>query len=96
MRSVRGHVRPHKPNQDDFAVNRVLGVKLTPAILEFPDLRRIQNAVLAIGPGQSPLMGLWIVRAQRQTFNVTRRTIDLDRVQLDAPIPNLVADAGAL
>src|SRR5579864_2708433 len=96
MRRARGRVRPDKSNQDGFAINRVLGEKLTPSILEFADLGWVKDAILAIGPIESPLVGLRVVQTQRQTFDVPRVSIDLDRVQLRAPIPNLVADARTL
>src|SRR6266404_7296092 len=59
---VRGGVRPNKSNQDNFALPCVLGVKLTASILELADLRRVNSAVLAVGPIESPLVGLGIVQ----------------------------------
>ena len=92
VRRTRGHVRPNKSNQDNFAVNRILGEKLAASILEFADLGWIQDAILAVGPIEPPLVGLRIVQPESQAFDVARsRTINLDRVQLSAAVPNLVA-----
>src|SRR5579862_3140053 len=50
VRRIRGQVRPDVSNQYGFAIDRILSVKLAASILEFPHLRWIQLAVLAIGP----------------------------------------------
>src|SRR5579864_3073117 len=92
MRRTRGQVGPSIANQNDSAVNRILGEELAAPILEFADLRRVHDANLAIGPIEPPLMGFRVVNTQGQTLNVAGWTIDLNGVQLGAAIPNLVTD----
>jgi len=58
---TRGQVRPGISNNDALSIQHVLGVKLTPSILEFTDLGRIQDAILAVGPIKAPLTSLGIV-----------------------------------
>ena len=96
MGHIRGHIRPIKSNQDGFPINRILGEKLAMSILKFADLGWVQDPNFAIGPVEPPLMGLRIVYAKGETFDVAGWTIDLDRVQLGAAIPNLETRPGAL
>ena len=76
MRHIRGRVRPIKSNKDGFAVDCVLGDKLAVPVLELSDLRWVKDANLAVGPIESPLVGLGTVHAQSQTFDVAGWTID--------------------
>ena len=96
MGRVRRHVRPGITNQDGLAIDRVLGEKFPASILEFANLRRVNDAILAVGPIKSPLVRLRIVRTQRQPFDVAGRALCLERVQLRPAIPKLVADSGAV
>ena len=77
MRRIRGHVGPNESNKDCFAVNRILSEKLTLSILEFADLGWVKDANLAVGPIEAPLVGLRIVQAQGESFDVTFGAIDL-------------------
>ena len=97
MGRIRGHVRPNKSNQDNFAVDFVLRVELAASILEFADLRRIQNSDLAVGPIEAPLVSLRIVETQRQAFDVPGNgTIGFELLQLSATIPNLEGDGSTV
>ena len=66
-----------KSNQDGLAIDRVLGEELTASILEFADLRRVQDANFLVGPIQPPLVRLRIVETQSQTFDMAGWAIDL-------------------
>ena len=61
MGHIRGHVRPNKSNKDSFAIHCILSEELAASILEFADLGWIQDAILAVGPIEAPLVGLGIV-----------------------------------
>ena len=65
MGRIRSQVGPNESNQDGFAINRILGEKLTASISEFADLGRVRDAILAVGPIEPPLVGLQIVIATR-------------------------------
>src|ERR1700683_5800929 len=95
MGRIRRGIRPSKSKKNGVAINRILGEKLAASVLEFADLGRIQDANLPVGPIESPLVGLRIVYAQGQAFDVAGWAIELDRIQACA-IPNLAADAGAV
>jgi hypothetical protein len=87
---VRGGVRPNKSNKDSFALPCVLGLKLAAPILELADLGRVHSAVLAVGPIESPLVGLGILQTEGQTFNMASfRAIGVELLQISAAIPNL-------
>src|SRR6516162_1087167 len=96
MGRVRSHARPVEPHKDAFAIQCVLGVKLTASFLELTDLRYNHDAILAVGPIESPLTRLRIVQTQGQSFEVAGGTIDLDLVQLGAAVPHLEAGAGTV
>src|SRR5579864_1427273 len=93
MGRIRGHVRPSISNKDGLAIDGILGKKLAASILESSDLGWVQDASLAIGPIEPPLVGLRVIGAHGQTFEAYW-VIYLDGVQLGAAIPNLEADAG--
>ena len=96
MRRIRSNVRPDKSNKDAFSIQHVLGIKLAASILELADLGYDHGAILAVGPIEFPLAGLRVIQTQSQTFDVAGRPINLDRVQLSAALPNLVADTCAI
>ena len=97
MGRAGGGVRPNKSNKDDLAINRILGEELAASVLEFSDLGRVHHANLAVSPIEPPLVGLRIVQAQGQAFDMPGSgAIDLDRVQLRAAVPNLVADPSSV
>ncbi len=53
-------------------------VEFTAALPELTDHRRsAQVAVSSVCPVNVPLMGLWVVQAQTQTFDMTFRISDL-------------------
>src|SRR5271154_41983 len=62
--------RPIVSNEDGFAVDGVLAVKVAVSIFEFADLGRVGNAGSANGPIQTPLVILGIVEAHDQAFDV--------------------------
>ena len=96
MRRICDQICPKKSNNDTFPIKYVLRIELAPPVLEFTDLRRVHDSILAIRPIKAPLMRLRIVCAEREPLDVTGRAIHLDRVEFCAAIPNLVADARAL
>src|SRR5580692_7684348 len=97
VRRAGGGIRPKKSNQDHFAINRILSVELAASILEFADLRRVQNANLAVGPIQPPLVGLRIVQPHGQTFDMSAsRAVRFELLDLSAPVPNLSGDRSAV
>jgi hypothetical protein len=81
---IGGQVGPIKSNEDSLAIDGVLGEKLTVSILELADLRWIEDANFAVGPIESPLVGLRIVHAQGQAFDVAGWTADFDLVNTGA------------
>src|ERR1700722_9456761 len=90
MRHLRVSLRPNKSNNNHSAVQCVLRVELTRSILEPSDLRRNEQAVLAGGPCEVPLVGFRIVGAQREPLDVPgSRAIGLEFLDLRASIPNL-------
>src|SRR5579863_7966959 len=70
--------RPIVSNEDGFAVDCVLGVKVAVSIFEFADLRRIGGAGFADGPVQAPLMVFGIVETHDQAFDVAGRTVGFE------------------
>src|SRR4029077_8383395 len=90
MRHLRVGLRPNKSNNKHSAVPRVLRVELTRSIPEPPDLWRNEQAVLAIGPREVPLVCFRIVGAQREPLDVPGSgAISLELLDLRASIPNL-------
>src|SRR5258708_38729141 len=61
MVRIRGNVGPDNSNQDGFAIERLLGVKLTAPIFEFTDGGLAQSAVITFRKIHAPLTNLGIV-----------------------------------
>src|SRR5580704_14901592 len=57
----RSDIRPDHPHKKSLAVKCVLAQKLTASISEFADVGRIQDAGLAAGPIEPPLVRFGIV-----------------------------------
>src|ERR1700746_554587 len=90
MRHLRVGLRPNESNNNHSAVQRVLRVELTRSILEPPDLWRNEQAVLAVGPCEVPLVSFGIVGAKREPLDVPGSgAIGLELLDLSASIPNL-------
>jgi hypothetical protein len=98
----RGQVRPDIANQYGFAVDRILSEKLAASILEFPDLRRIQLANLAVGPtpqarerGAEPVIRLAIHldSLARRSLRVMCTSSLLNHVLFDRHKETAVAEA---
>lgn len=70
--------------------------KNSPPILDLAHRRLAQSATTEAGEIEVPLLGLWIVQTQAQTFEMTRRPIGFKLDQIGATIPNLSDDRGAL
>src|SRR5579862_211174 len=97
MRHLRVGLRPNKSNNDHSPVQRVLRVELTRSIFEPPDLWRNEQAVLAVGPREVPLVRFRIVGAQRESLDVPGSgAIGLEFLDLRASIPNLPRHRGAV
>src|SRR5712691_3522682 len=93
---TRRDVRYHEPNQDGSAIQCFLVVEFATSSLEFADRGLAQSAVVAVGKIEAPLVGLWIVEAQVQTFEVPLRAIGLEFQQIGGAIPNLSNDGSAV
>src|SRR5580698_3152669 len=59
-------VRPNGPDQDGFAIERVLTEEFATAVFEFPNFRVAERTVLAGSEGLAPLMSLRVVEKQGQ------------------------------
>jgi hypothetical protein len=71
--------------------------KNSPApILDLAHRRLAQRATTDAGEIEVPLVGLWTVQTQAQTFEMTCRPIGFKLDQIGATIPNLSDDRGAL
>src|SRR5579872_2012588 len=92
MRHARIGLRPDESDQNCLSVDNILRIELALSILKLANLRRIKNPVLAVGPVQSPLMGLRIVQAQSQALDVPACTIGFELLDLGSAIPELARD----
>src|SRR5258708_21772138 len=93
---IRRDVRYNEPNKDGSAIQCFLVVEFAASILELTDRGLAQGAVVAVGKIEAPLVGLWIVETQVQTFEVPFWAIGLELYQIGAAIPNLSNDGSAL
>ncbi len=93
---TRRDVRYNEPNKDGSAIQCFLVVEFAASILELADRGLAQGAVVAVGKIEAPLVGLWIVETQVQTFEVPFWAIGLELYQIGAAIPNLSNDGSAL
>src|ERR1700733_1977314 len=91
---MRSQCSPVISNEDALVAQGVLRVKLAVTLLEFPDLRNCDDAVLAVGPVEPPLAGLGIVQAQCETLDAPVWTVGQECVELGSPTPERVAAAG--
>src|SRR5579862_9583917 len=64
VRCIPGGIGPNKSNVDGAALPRLLVVKLTTSILELADHGLFYKAILAVGPIDTPLMRLRIVKTK--------------------------------
>jgi hypothetical protein len=62
--------------------------KLGASILEFADHPLAQSGILAVGPIDSPLLGLRIVQTEREAFDVAGLTGGFELFQICAAIPD--------
>ena|SRR5216683_4266349 len=93
---IRRDVRYNEPNKDGSAIQCFLVVEFAASILELADRGLAQSAVVAVGKIEAPLVGLWIVEAQVQTFEVPLLAIGLELQQIGASIPNLSNDGSSV
>src|SRR5713226_6048577 len=93
---IRRDVRYNEPNKGGSAIQCFLVVEFAASILELADCGLAQGAVVAVGKIEAPLVGLWIIETQVQTFEVPFRAIGLELYQIGAAIPNLSNDGSAL
>src|SRR5207302_10689414 len=89
---IRRDVRKDLAHEDGPPLEALLIEELAAAVPELTHRRRAQRALLAVRPTEAPLVGLRVVEAQRQTFDVTPPSVDFDLLQLGAAVPDL-ADA---
>src|SRR6266852_5905391 len=93
---IRRDVRYNEPNKDGSAIQGFLIVKFAASIFELADRGLAQGAVVAVGKIEAPLVGLWIVEAQVQTFEVPLLAIGLELQQIGASIPDLSNDGSSV
>src|SRR6516165_8172770 len=67
---IRSDVRNNKTNKDSPVVECFLVKEFAASILELADRGLTYRSVVAIREVEAPLMGLRVVQAQRQTFDV--------------------------
>jgi len=92
---IRRDVRYNEPNKDGSALQCFLVVEFAASILELADRRLAQSAAVGVGKIEAPLVGLWIIEPQVQTFEVPFRAIGLGSIRL-AAIPNPSNDGSAV
>jgi hypothetical protein len=89
--------REHESNEDAATVERILTKELTASVFE-PSVHRrpIQHAFLTVCPRDVPLLRLRVVETERQSFDVTGRSIDLELSEVGTPVPDLAHDRRAV
>ncbi len=85
---------PVVADQDGFTVDEIGGVEIAAAVAECADLGRVEAADAAVGPIEAPLPRRRIVQPQRESFDVAAASIEFERVELGAAVPDLVAGEG--
>src|SRR5580692_7517674 len=96
MAFIWGDERLDPAHKDCSAVQRFLVVELSLAIVEVPDHRLAQSAVVARGPYLVPLASLRIIQTQGQTLDVTGRSVSFKFLEVRAAIPDLPDDRGTV
>lgn len=87
---------PNIANQNDPAVERLLVEKFATAVGKLANRRLPERTVLAVGPVETPLMGLRIVETEGQTLDVTGRAGGLELFEPSAAIPDFAGDGSAV
>ena len=78
------------PDENNFAVECFLIVKLAAAVSELADRRGLrQHSLTRICPVKPPLARLWIVETERQSLQMARGRCELNLLQITAAVPNL-------
>src|ERR1700722_1238109 len=85
---ICGYVLPDIFDQDHAAVKFFLIEKFAAAVLEFADGWNAEGSYAAVREVQAPLMRLWIVKPQRNTFDVAAGAIRLQFHHVGAAIPD--------
>src|ERR1700683_13761 len=89
---ILGDLRPDVANEDHSSVIGFLVVELTDSILEFADRRRQADcAVFPVGPIETPLMRLRVVKTYGNAFDVTRGAVRFELVEGTAAVPELAS-----
>ena len=89
---IRRDVHETVSNKDHSVIELFLIDKYTTAIFKLPYRGYAQNARVAIGPIEAPLMGLGIVEPQADAFDMTCRTVGRELEQIGVAIQNLSDD----
>src|ERR1700691_2002381 len=87
---------PVKANEDGFAVDAVVCVKLAVAVAKFAHLGRVEQTDSAVGPIEAPLAGCGVEKAKRQAFDVAGWAVEFNGVQRRPAVPDRITDTGAL
>src|SRR5581483_3182934 len=89
-------LRPDEPDEDALPIERVLRVKLALPIRELSDLRHDHDAVLRIGPIESPLVRRRVICSKSEPFDMTAGAIRLELLDLRGAVPQEPRGAGAV
>jgi hypothetical protein len=74
---IRSDAGYNKSNKDGSVIECFLIEKLAASIFELADRGLAQSAAVTVGKIEAPLVGLRIVQAQGESFDVTFGAIDL-------------------
>jgi hypothetical protein len=86
-------IRDKKTNKDRSAIEYFLVQELAVSILEFADCGLAQGTAVAAGKIETPLVGLAIVQAQGESFDVTFGTINVEFHHVDVAVPHFSHDS---
>ena len=87
---------PNIAHQNDPAVEGFLVEKFATAVGKLANRRLPERTILAVGPVETPLMGLRIVETEGQTLDVTGRAGGLELFEPSAAIPDFAGDGRAV
>jgi len=84
---IRGYIGPDESNENGPPVICLLSIELTSTVLEFPDQRWAQCAIVHVGGRLAPLMVFGVVEEERCSFEVGSGVIKL--FQISKAVPDL-------
>src|SRR5246127_2094972 len=97
VRGVRAGLGPNEANIDKLVVQCVCAVELAASVLELADLRtRVHGTVFAVGPIDTPLVRLRVVKAQSHSLHVAAGTVEFDLLDHGTSAPHFARDEGTI